>query len=205
MLILRSSGSLYFSKGNFNLERVVGQVLRALHCADLRRENSMEWPALAEIFPIARRYNSASSGPGAVLTLQVNQPYTAFFFRHNRLASPNSGQLLFLGFNLEMWILIEKPARSASSVAVPGTTTRVTAVPRTVTGTTPTTATITWASVVPELKTGLDDPDLNRSGSRPFGSEWRNQMAPGVLVARGGCPAKAHRWAALSIVHHRNG
>ncbi len=81
----------------FNLERAVGQVRRALHCADLRSENSMEWPALAEIFPIVRRYNSASSGLVAVLTLQANQPYTAFFFLHNGLASPNSGQLLFLG------------------------------------------------------------------------------------------------------------
>ncbi len=80
-----------------NLERVVGQVRRALHCADLRSENSMEWPALAKIVRIARRYNSASSGPVAVLTLQVNQPYTAFFFQYNGLASPNSGQLLFLG------------------------------------------------------------------------------------------------------------
>jgi hypothetical protein len=31
-------------------------------------------------------------------------------------------------------------------------------------------------------------------------SRWRNPMAPGAIVARGGCPAKPHRWAAQSVV-----
>jgi hypothetical protein len=99
---------------------------------------------------------------------------------------------------LSMWCAIVKPARGASSVAVPGTTRRVTAGLPAGTGTTRTSATTTLAFARPELTTGLDDPHLNRSRSRPSVRGWRNPMAPGVLVARGGCPAKARRCADLN-------
>ena len=92
--------------------------------------------------------------------------------------------------------MIKSLARSVLFAAVPGTTRRETAAVLTVTGTSPTTVTITLASVVPELTTGSDGPNLNRSSFRPFNCKWRNPMAPGVLVAQGGCLANAHRWVA---------
>ena len=80
-----------------------------------------------------------------------------------------------------------------SFAAARGTIGRRTAVPPTVIGTSQATVTILLVSAVFELTNGLDDPYLNRLHSRPFEVQWRNTMAPGVLVVCGGCPANAHR------------
>jgi|GEM_PF-2602262 len=88
-----------------------------------------------------------------------------------------------------------KLARPVWFAAGPGTTTRGTAVLRTVTTTTPTTATTTLAFVAPELTTKPDGLNLNRPPSTVSVRRRQNPKAPGVLVAEGGCPANARRWA----------
>jgi hypothetical protein len=103
-------------------------------------------------------------------------------------------------FTNEQLMEVCQRARSASFAAGPGTRTPGTCVRPCVTRTTPTTATTTWASAVPELKTGPEGPGLNRPPSRAFprfAGARRNPMAPGVLVAASRCPAKARRVADL--------
>jgi hypothetical protein len=53
-------------------------------------------------------------------------------------------------------------------------------------------------SAVPELTTKPDGFGLNRPSSQVPARRRRNPKAPGVLVATSGCPANAHRRAALA-------
>ena len=91
-------------------------------------------------------------------------------------------------------------ARPVCCAAGLGTTTRGTAVLRTVTTTSPTTRTTTLAFVAPELTTKPDGLNLNRPPSPASASRRQNPKAPGVLVAKGGCPANARRRAAPGFV-----
>ena len=92
--------------------------------------------------------------------------------------------------------------RTALSVAAPGTTMPGTAGPRTGTGTRPITGTTTWASVLPELLTGVDAPGLTRllsPASRPCGLR-QNRKTASALVG-GGYPAKARWRSPFGIVY----